>query len=297
MQEEKIVDRGEEKVVNSDEKNFWTKTPLKVCEMMFQHLCFDDIMNVSTVSKQFYTLTGSSEVCMQKIQINVGKNDVNNENLTISTRRYRNLKLHSYSEAVVDFLKRHSWRKASFLIGSVSDTDCAKLLAIFAPAVVELEFYIENIFSLNTMQPIDFPELESVTFRWTSKTIFEPFAGTKNHKLKTAVIELSKSGCDEAVEGFLRQNKSITSLSIRLSKEDYDSLFTRDISIGLDLKLETLSFYWRHTSYVEPEIIENWKNFFLSQRHTLKRLVFECTFDCRYFGSEPLFFAKFPKIS
>lgn len=243
-------------------------------------------MNVSTVSKQFYTLTGSSEVCMEKIQINVGKNEVNNENLTISTRKYRNLKLHSYSEAVIDYLTRHSWRKASFLIGSVSDNDCAKLLAIFAPAVIEFEFYIENIFSLNAMQPIDFPELESITFRWTSKTIFEPFAGTKNHKLKTVVIELSKSGCDEAVEVFLRQNKSITSLSIRLSKEDYDSLFTRDISMGLNLKLETLSFYWRHTNFVEPEIVENWKNFFLSQKNSLKRLVFECTFDCRYFNKQ-----------
>lgn len=279
----------EEKGVDCEEKNFWSETPSKVCELIFQHLSYDDIMNVSTVSKQFYTLTGSSEVCMKQIQINVGKNDVNNENLTISTRKYQSLKLHSYSKGVFDFLTRHSWRKASFLIGSVSDTDCAKLLAIFAPAVVEFEFYIENIFSLNAMQPIDFPELESITFRWTSKTIFEPFAGTKNHKLKTVVIELSKSGCDALVEGLLRQNKSITSLSIRLSKEDYSSLFSRDISIGLDLKLETLSFYWRHTSYVEPEIIENWKNFFLSQKASLKRLVFECTFDCRYYDSELLF--------
>lgn len=219
---------------------------------------------------------------MNKMLINVGKNDVNNEHLKISTRKYQNLKLHSYSEEVVEYLTKHSWRKASLLIGSISDADCAKLLAIFAPAVVEFEFYIENILSLNIMKPIDFPELESITFRWTSMKIFEPFAGTNNHKLKTVVIELSKSGCNEAVEELLRQNKSISNLSIRLSNEDYNSLFARDISIGLELKLETLSFYWRLTNYVEPEIVENWTNFFLSQKASLKRLVFECTFDCKY---------------
>lgn len=271
----------ETKADECGEANFWTQAAAEVCELIFQHLSYDDVLNVSTVSKQFYKLTGSSEVCMNKIQINVGKSDVNNEYLRLSTRKYQSLKLHTFSEDVVLYLTKHSWRKVSFLIGSISGVDCAKLLAIFAPVVKEFEFYIENIFSLNTMQPIDFPELESITFRWTSKKIFEPFAGINNHKLKTVVIELSKSGCDEAVEGLLRKNKSISNLSIRLSKEDYSSLFIRDISIGFELKLETLSFYWRLTSYVEPEVVENWINFFLSQKDSLKRLVFECTFDCK----------------
>lgn len=258
-----------------------THTSQEVRELIFQHFSFEDIIEVSQVSKDFYALTGSSEACMEKMQISVGKSKANIEDLQTSKRNYTNLKLHNFTEEAAEYLMKHSWRRVSFLIGSISDANCAKLLNMFAPAVCELEFYIEHIISRNVMTPIRFPKLESLTFRWTSKKIFEPFSGTQNDKLRNVIIELSKSGCFEAVESFIIQNKSISNLSIRLNKEDYCELFSRDISQDLRLRLSSLSFYWRLCNYIEPEIYENWKKFFLSQKDSLKRLVFECTFDCK----------------
>lgn len=229
-------------------------------------------------------MIGSSKAGMSCIRVNVGKNFGSEAELRPSTRKYTNVKLHSFTDSIADYLTKHTWTRVSLLIGTISDEKCSKLMTIFAPTVIELELYIEDFISLSegiTMTPIDFPALEEVTFRWTSKKIFEPFLGSENNRLRTVNIEINKTGFHDVVKRFLVQNKQISNLSIRLCNEDYNELFSEDFSSELKLKLQTLSFYWRNTSYVNPEIVENWKKFFLSQKDCLRRLVFECTFDCK----------------
>lgn len=218
---------------------------------------------------------------MTKIVFNVGKNESSLIDFKTSARQYENLKLHNFSEEICQHLSKHSWKRISLLIGSISGADCLKLLHVFTPTAREFEFYIENVVSQNVMAPIAFPEVDTLTFRWTSKRMFEPFTSSLNTNLKTVIIELTKCGCNRAVEEFLRHNKSILNLSIRMSSEDFNEFFTHNTSEGFEFNLQTLSFYWRLTKFVEPEIIDNWKSFLLSQKNSLTRLVFECTFDCK----------------
>lgn len=262
--------------------NFWTKPSCEVRELIFQHFNFDDVIKASNVSKIWYDMIAASS-CMSQIQINVGKNDLNELDLKQSRRKYSKLKLHSFSESIVEYLTKHSWYKVSMLIGSLTDVQCSQLLLIFAPNICEFEIYIENVVvsERDAMSPIDFPLLHTATFRWTSKKIFEPFAGANNNNLKNVVIELSKGDNHESVKTLFRQNKSITNISIRLTADDYNNLFSEDFSPSLRLRLETLSFYWRNTNFVERAKIDNLKKFFLSQKNCLKRFVFECTFDCK----------------
>lgn len=165
-------------------------------------------------------------------------------------------------------------------MGSLTDVQCLKLLQIISQDIREIEFYIENIEG-ELMTPIDFPNLKKVTFRWTTSRIFEPFFGSQNHNLNDVTIELNKSGCNEAVANFLIKNPSIKNLSIRLCNEDYCKIFNDHFSLNNGLSLETLSFYWRNINFVKPEIVESLKKFFISQSRSLKRIVFECTFDCK----------------
>lgn len=219
---------------------------------------------------------------MSKVQINVGKNDDNEKDLMQSARKYTNVKLHNFSETIAEYLMRHSWRWASLLIGNIKDVQCEQLLNILAPSIRSFEFYVENILpSKDSMTTIDFPVLDSMTFRWTTKKIFEPFLGANNKNLKNVTIELSKRNCHGIVQQFLLSNTTIINLSIRLCNEDYNDLFSEDFSGDLRVKLQTLSFYWRNVSYVDEEKIENWKRFLMTQKDCLKRLVFECTFDCK----------------
>lgn len=265
------------------EHSFWTKPLSEINELIFQHFVFDDVIKASDVSKTWYDMIAKSKACMSQIQINIGKNVSNELDLKQSRRKYSKLKLHNVSTSIVEYLTEHSWYKVSMLIGSLTDVQCSQLLLLFAPTICEFEFYIENIVEPEgeTMSPIDFPLLQTVTFRWTSNKIFEPFAGTKNDNLRNVVIELSKGDNHEAVKTLLRQNKSITNISIRLAVEDYNKLFSEDFSPSLRLKLETLSFYWRNTNFVERVQVDNLKKFFVSQKNCLKRFVFECTFDCK----------------
>lgn len=252
-------------------------------DLIFQHLEYDEVLQASEVSKSWYKLIGASEASMKKIQINVGKNSSNETDLESSTRQYINLKLHKVSADIIEYLSKHTWRHISMLIGSLTNAQCTQLLQLFAPAVIEFEFYIENIVSSDekVLEAIAFPYLETITFRWTCKKIFEPFFGTQNKNLKNVTIELSKDGQSNAVKAFLLHNSNITDLSIRLSNYDYNSMFSEDFAKCLQIRLETLSFYWRHTNYVEPDKILNLQKFFLSQSECLKRLVFESTFDCK----------------
>lgn len=223
---------------------------------------------------------------MSQLTVNFGKNFDNEVDLRRSSRQYCNLKLHSYSEIIADYLSQRSWTGVSLLIGSITEVQCSRLLGILAPTVTEFELYIENIIPTEAedsirMIPIDFQALEKITFRWTARKIFEPFLGTENNRLKVINIEISKSGFHEVVRDLLLRNENISSLSLRLCNDDYGRLFSEDFAAGLKIKLQTLSFYWRNTDFIEPLAAENWKRFLASQKHCLKRLVFECTFDCK----------------
>lgn len=236
------------------------------------------------MSKEFYDLTARSASCMSKVKVNVGRVSRGESGLDGSKRRYSSLKLHKISDEIFEFLCKHSWTNVSMLIGSITDLQCSKLLRLMSPTIREIELYIDRVLPTtddSAISQIDFPRLETLTFRWTSKRLFEPFTAPNNVQLKNVFIEINQPECHREVKSFLAQNKTIKNLSIRLSNEDFSDLFAENLEPNVQLKLETLSFYWRNTSFVEQERIENLRRFFLSQRECLTRLVFECTFDCK----------------
>lgn len=260
--------------------NFWEKVSNVTLELIFQHFTFDDIFDVCEVSKSWNNLIAGSETCMDKILINVGKDDSNELDLKSSFRKYKHLKLHRVSTGIIDYLTNGSFQTVNMLMGSLDSVQCTQLLQTISQDIREVEFYIENIDG-DLMTPVSFPNLETVTFRWTTSRIFEPLFGNENKKLRNVTIELNKSGCNEAVASFLVKNICVENLSTRLCNEDYCQLFDEDFSVNNGLNLQTLSFYWRNINFVQPEIVENLKKFFISQSKCLKRFVFECTFDCK----------------
>jgi hypothetical protein len=220
---------------------------------------------------------------MEKVQINVGKDKTNEDDLRESKRNYKNLKLHNLSETIIEYILKHKWSRLNLLIGSITDKEFLRLLNIFAPTIKEIEFYLENVISTDNVHlpVITFPSLETVTFRWTSSSVFEPFFGESNENLKTVTIELKEPGAHENVKNFLCRNKTIKNLSLRLCHEDLLDFFAEDFTAKHQLKMENVSFYWRNTLFVERKVIANLEKFLLSQRESCQRLVFEGTFNCK----------------
>lgn len=253
-------------------------------ELILQHCSFVDIIKISSVSTSWHLSTGSSEKCMEKILVNIGKDRENEADVKETKRCYKNLKLHNISESIIEFLGRHKWVRLNLLIGSITDKDFLRLLNIFAPTIKEIEFYLENIISPDnheTLPVINFPCLETLTFRWTPAKVFEPFFSENNEKLKTVEIELKQSGTHENVKNFLSRNKFIKNLSMRLCHEDLLDFFAEDFSTQHELRLTTLNFYWRNTLFVERKVIANLEKFLLSQQDCMEKLVFEATFNCK----------------
>lgn len=253
-------------------------------ELIFQHFGFNDVVELSLVSRSWCSSIGRSKKCMEKVQINVGKDKTNEDGLRESKRNYTNLKLHSISESIIEYLVELKWVRLNLLIGSITDKDFLRLLNIFAPTIVEIELYLENVIATENCENLpvlNFPCLETVTFRWTPTRVFEPFFGESNNKLKNVEIELKQSGAHEVVKTFLCRNKSIKNLSMRLCHEDLLEFFAEDFANKHELRLDILSFYWRNTLFVERKTIANLEKFFLTQKDCIEKLVFECTFNCK----------------
>jgi hypothetical protein len=253
---------------------------IKLGELVFQHFSFADVIKVSSVSKLSYSSTASSNKCMEKLQINVGKDDKNLDDLTTSQRNYRNLKLHSFSSRVIEYLVKHKWSRLNLLIGSITDKNFLQLLNIVAPTITEIEFYLENVITDEVLPVVNFPLLETIVIRWTDTRVLEPFFG-ENENLKNVVIELKQSGAQENVKKFLCKNKSIKNLSMRLCHEDLLDFFDEDFTDKHQLQMEILAFYWRNTLFVERRVIRNLEKFIVSQKDCLQRLVYEGTFNTK----------------
>lgn len=220
---------------------------------------------------------------MNKLQINVGKCESNESDLKASTRKYRNLRLHSVSQNTQSYLRANSWVKANILLGSIRSDRFSDLLGIFARDIREIELYVENIKNHEeeaAIKPITFENLESLTFRWTTKKVFSFFGVDKASCLRNVVIELQTSGNHGPVKKFLCQNKHVSSLSIRLHHDDFDQLFSDDFLAAHELKLKVLSLYWNNSN-VDPCSVENLITFLKSQTDCVERIVFEATFDCK----------------
>ena len=253
---------------------------VEIRETIFKHLSFEDIIKASAVSKLWYSSTANSETCMEKIQINIGKDDKNESDLKASQRNYKNLKLHNFTSSIVEYLVKHNWARLNLLIGSINDKEFFRLLNIFAPSVTEIEFYLENVIAKEILPVVNFPHLETVVIRWTDMKIFEPFFG-ENENLKNVVIELKQAGTHENVKNFLCRNKTIKNLSMRLCHLDLMDFFAEDFSDQHQLQMETLGFYWKGTLFVERKLIKNLEKFFLTQKNCLQRLVYEGTFNTK----------------
>lgn len=253
---------------------------VEIRETIFHYLSFEDIVKASEVSKLWYSSTANSKKCMEKFQINIGKDEKNEADLNTSQRSYKNLKLHNFSTSIVEYLVKHNWARLNLLIGSISDKDFLRLLNIIAPSITEIEFYLENVIAKEILPVVNFPRLETVVIRWTDMKIFEPFFG-ENENLKNVVIELKQAGTHKNVKRFLCRNKSIKNLSMRLCHLDLMDFFAEDFSDKHQLQMETLCFYWKDTLFVERKLITNVEKFFLTQKNCLKRLVYEGTFNTK----------------
>ncbi|CRL03664.1 CLUMA_CG016602, isoform A [Clunio marinus] len=247
---------------------------------VFQHLKAIDIVKASLVSPQWYLKIGKSFECMQKIWLPFYESSsplYNIKCLLNSERSYQNFKIQrGLPGNMISVFKKFQWKKV--MIRDDQEMDCNDFKALMthiASTVDTLDLWnIGTQVSEDELPAINFPNLRTLEYNFSSNQILPVFFGKNPKLLEVRIVTLAEDDDDELPNEkisrlfkFLDQNPSINDVKFYGAS----SLFFRSQSNHeISLRLEKFAFADDFLENADKKCFLK----FLSKQHNLKDVRF-----------------------
>lgn len=217
-------------------------------DLILQHFNAKEVIKFTLVSRVWNEVIGSSRRCMRKIWLNIDKPQQQLDTLSMSDRKYENLRIQpgarvELAEVLMTFRPKVAMITDGFN-EIIDHWDYYKFMLSMAPTIERLnpgEALTRNAIRL---KPIDFPKLRELQYTVTNRSAFSIFLGS-NPKLEKVLFSFSNDlPCNELlsptnmIHEFFKRNAQIKKLWMC----EIDCAFQFDITQNVDLDLRTFSF-------------------------------------------------------